>query len=131
MKSLHVIFWILLLSNHPPSIASNNPKHEPAKINISMLGIQIDGNSDHWILLEGYLRLHQGSVIGPCHFRKVVMDQEPRYAVSLCSGKDEVRVKVGEFLKASNTSNREPRKNFNCFEHYFKRTYYDALKRVQ
>ncbi len=122
MKHLHVIFWLLLLSHHPHAIASNNPKPEPEKINTSMLGIQIDGNVNHWILLKGYPWLRQGSMIGPCHFRRVEMDQGPKYAIFLCRGKGEVKIKTGESLKAGNLLEQSTKSGFDCFSHYAERT---------
>ena len=96
-----------------------------------MLGVQIDGNGHHWVMFEDHPWLPQGSMIGPCIFLKVELDQEPRNVVFLCRGKDKVPVRVGERLKTANTTNQNPRKEvFDCFYHYAERTYLELAREL-
>ena len=78
--------------------------------------------------MEGSPWLKKGCIIAPCWFRYVVMDQEPKYAVFLCRGKGEVKVRTGERLKAGDLPKQSTESGFNCFSHYAERNYLDAVK---
>ena len=69
MVCLIIACWLLIFSHLPYTIASNYPKPELDKIDLSILGIQINGNWTHWVMM-----------IAPCSFRYFVMDQKPQYA---------------------------------------------------
>ena len=69
-----------------------------------------------------------GMMIALCSFRYFVMDQKPQYAGFWWRGKDEVRIRVEERLKTANLPEQLTESGFDCFSHYFERTYFDAVK---